>query len=337
ILYYDYLLTLPREIDRFWASRRITWASSLFYLNRYLSLLGHGPVIFQYFWRSSDPDRLDVSFQCISSKCVKMSTFHEYLAVIIQVIVGLLLIMRTYALYNCNKAILILICSAGLTVICFGISYDPLNLGLAEAWTGMLAFDILIFTMILYKSITYRRQGSHILQVMLRDGTIYFGYVVRSQQQRSLSMLAATSSVLLSFHVCPVFWFSLSLTNIPLALSSEIPRIRTFDIIFDLTSLPLLELRTGYDCNPHQYVRRLLRSRVSSTMISRLMLNLRDPKINSSYRQEGTLAATGTGAIFTSIIHTSIDGDFMTTQQDTPTILPANSHIELHVRTTPPV
>lgn len=56
-------------------------------------------------------------------------------------------------------------------------------------------------------------------------------------------------------------------------------------------------------------------------MISRLMLNIRDPKIHPSFRPEGTAAETRTGAIFTSIIHSSIDGHSTTSQLDRDTIL----------------
>jgi hypothetical protein len=111
ILYYDYLLTLPLECSRYWGSR-ITLASGFFYLNRYLALLGHIPVVFRYFWTSSYPDRIGVGstflhffifsphppfqmyvFPVFYShwladnsiySCVRLSSFHHYLALIIQ-------------------------------------------------------------------------------------------------------------------------------------------------------------------------------------------------------------------------------------------------------------
>jgi hypothetical protein len=270
LLYYDYLLTLPLEVSRFWDSRRLTWASSFFYLNRYLSLLGHAPVAFQYMWTNPNPNRLQ--------ECIRLSNFHQYLAVAIQIIVGILLIMRTYALYNCRKAVLLLLCIAGLIVIAFGIwcvmsgqgttpTPDELPLSgcllpvsdnvakrLAAAWTGMLCFDIMIFSMTLYKSLTYKRGGSTtILFVMLRDGTIYFGL-----------MVAACVSVILSFRLSPSY---------------------------------------------EKGVTTILTNVISSTMISRLMLNIRNPKLNSNYRTD--LSGTTTGPshpMFTTIIDTSIGG-----------------------------
>ena len=50
ILYYDYLLTFPLEVGRFWLFHETNWATALFYLNRYLSLVGHIPIAMEYFW-----------------------------------------------------------------------------------------------------------------------------------------------------------------------------------------------------------------------------------------------------------------------------------------------
>lgn len=61
ILYYDYLLTVPAEVERFWSSKSFTWTCFFFYLNRYLSVLGHVPVAFDDFWITNSPRRLDVS------------------------------------------------------------------------------------------------------------------------------------------------------------------------------------------------------------------------------------------------------------------------------------
>lgn len=100
--------------------------------------------------------------------------------------------------------------------------------GLSYAWTGMLCFDILIFSMTMYKSVVYRHESSNILHTMFRDGkslkalprrdgkliflmcigVIYFGYVAASWRRYfdskrycSRAMLLACSSVLISYHV----------------------------------------------------------------------------------------------------------------------------------------
>lgn len=46
----------------------------------------------------------------------------------------------------------------------------------AKAWGGLLAFDILIFALTVYKSLVLRiRSGSSLLTLILRDGSMYFG------------------------------------------------------------------------------------------------------------------------------------------------------------------
>ncbi|KAJ3507075.1 hypothetical protein NLJ89_g6507 [Agrocybe chaxingu] len=295
-LYYDYLLTFNSEYTRFWRTKGLTWASSLFYLNRYLSLFGHVPVIVQYFWLSTDPDRLSVydlpyplsssRISCIN-RCNPLVSFHQYLAVIVQVVVGIMLILRTYALYNRNRIVLAILCIAGLTVIVYGVwcvlsggsrelttadlavpgcllpMEEATSSRLASAWTGMLAFDVLIFLMTLYISLTRKREDgdSTIIHVMLRDGTIYFGV-----------MMVTCVSVILTFHH---------------------------------------SLFTTWEQGMTTTVANVL----SSTMVSRLMLNLRDPKL-SPYRLQRSESTTGVSQpVLTTVIDTTFT-DIYATPED---------------------
>lgn len=54
ILYYDYILVAPTEVDRFWKTFRPSGVSILYLLNRIISLFGHIPVIVLYFGSFSD-------------------------------------------------------------------------------------------------------------------------------------------------------------------------------------------------------------------------------------------------------------------------------------------
>jgi len=275
ILYYDYALTLPDEIQRFWATRSITWASAFFYLSRYITLLGHIPVMVQYYWDSRRS----------TSVCPSLSKFHQYLAVIIQVIVGILLIMRTYALYDQDIRVLLFICAIALAVIIFGVysvtakSSDsvigPFPIGcvpptnvtdakrLAAAWTGLVLFDVLIFAMTVYKSTRRNRGDRTLVNILLRDGAIYFAI-----------MAAVSLANILTFHLSPEY---------------ERGFITTFANI------------------------------ISATMISRLMLNLRDPRLYPRYRvkaaADGTLNRDTNVPILSTVfefnaMHTSITGDY---------------------------
>lgn len=156
ILYYDYFLTLPAEVTYFWLSRnKITWASSFFFMNRYLSLLGHIPVFFESFDSVNIQGKTAVSVNCWLLICVTLDAhllnlqlcetlliYHQYYAVVMQLIVGgefsysekdifdtliafcrnqVICMMRVYALYNLSRRVLgtlIVIATASVVVAC---------------------------------------------------------------------------------------------------------------------------------------------------------------------------------------------------------------------------
>ena len=61
ILLYDYCLTFGTEVERCWGVGQLNWASGFFYLNRYLVLFGHVPIMLEYFWSTSNPNKTEVS------------------------------------------------------------------------------------------------------------------------------------------------------------------------------------------------------------------------------------------------------------------------------------
>ncbi|KAG5728803.1 hypothetical protein E4T56_gene6226, partial [Termitomyces sp. T112] len=259
LLYYDYALTLPAEIDRFWSTRSLSWTSTFFYLNRYLSLFGHIPAIVRDFWMPVSSDKVKVfaillyivlytqRMANVRCECASLAVYHQYLIVIIQVIVGILLIIRTYALYDRNLRVLLFTCACGLAVIIFGtwsvtaehdataavidpqiacipaLGRDNAN-RLANAWIGMLLFDVLIFSMTMYRSWSRgdRVRSRSLFKVLLCDGAIYFGIMV----------------------------------------------------VVELVTVVTFRVFPGYQRGSTA----TLATIVSSTMINRLMLNLRDPK-----------------------------------------------------------
>ncbi|KAF8876748.1 hypothetical protein BD779DRAFT_1677645 [Infundibulicybe gibba] len=279
ILYYDYALTLQEEIERFWRNKRLTWASFLFYANRYLSVLGHIPVMYQYFWNNGS--RTLQKFA--KSLHPLLLSVHQYLAIVIQVIVGVILITRTYALYDRSKWALIIMLAAAVAVIGFGIwsvasgmDVDPVStlispvgcllplsagdgIRLASAWTGMLFFDILIIVMTIYKSLKYYRNGPiQLLHVLLRDGLVYF-----------VVMAAVGLGNILTFHVRLKAVY-ISPAHSPAEIVLLALRKRLPHDVCKHVSLGAALLQPKL--NP-------ILIRISSTMASRLMLNLRDPKL----------------------------------------------------------
>ncbi|KAG6331126.1 hypothetical protein ID866_7963 [Astraeus odoratus] len=50
ILFYDYMLTINREINLFWKKPRQSWPFVLFIANRYLTVVGRLPPSIYPFW-----------------------------------------------------------------------------------------------------------------------------------------------------------------------------------------------------------------------------------------------------------------------------------------------
>lgn len=63
LLYYDFILTIPQEVERYWTGR-LTWPSFLFFLNRYTAVLGHIPVIAEFFGVLPEPVSLQMHTSC---------------------------------------------------------------------------------------------------------------------------------------------------------------------------------------------------------------------------------------------------------------------------------
>ncbi|KAK7046530.1 hypothetical protein R3P38DRAFT_73715 [Favolaschia claudopus] len=198
LLYYDYILTLRQEVSRYWGTR-ITWATFLFYLNRYGCIFATLPVILENFWTSEGARKWKV--------CHSLQTYHQIVAMLAQLVVGVMLVMRTYALYGKSiRALSFMLfgASGGLGFGIWGLisakemtpSTNPVedihpfvgcgvhlsfavSRRLGYAWMGMLAFDIMIFIMTVRKAfenagvMTGQRKGQLIL-TLVRDGALYF-------------------------------------------------------------------------------------------------------------------------------------------------------------------
>ncbi|KAJ7624243.1 hypothetical protein DFH06DRAFT_1230052 [Mycena polygramma] len=258
LLYYEFFITFGAEVSRFWGLPA-TAINVLFFLNRYGMLFGTIPVVFQYFWTTeSTPHKLVI--------CGYLHSYHEYFAVVTQIIIGVMLILRTYALYERNRRVLALMVVISAGVIAVGAwsviagpggkdgdEVPPLNIyigcsvaiptssavGLAAAWAGMGCFDITIFLLTLYRALSRQRaRGLDLVTVLLRDGSIYFGVIV-----------AANLANILTFVLAGPYTRGLptTFTNV-----------------------------------------------ISSVMISRLMLNLRDPALST---MSGRLTASGSATL----------------------------------------
>jgi len=204
ILLYDYCLTFVAEVERCWMGE-FNWATGFFYLNRYLTLFGHVPIMLEYFWSIPNPNKAKI--------CHDLRSFHPYLAIVIQIVVASMLIMRMYALYDRSRKVLALYIVVAAAIV-FGACWAMLGgkkeknldvqakigcapnmsreraIRLGAAWVGMFAFDSLVFCMTLYKSIVLPRPiGVNILDILFRDGAIYFGVIVGSNLANVLTYM----------------------------------------------------------------------------------------------------------------------------------------------------
>ncbi|KAJ7254543.1 hypothetical protein C8J57DRAFT_1722098 [Mycena rebaudengoi] len=262
ILFYEYFLTLDREVSRFWGTAfTFTWANMLFFANRYGTLIcreysRRRPIFLdhpQHAWEN-----------CGDVRCLHLELYHQYFVIVTQILVAAMLILRTYALYEHNKrllAVMLIITSVviivGLWAVIAGKGVDtsnnlPLYIGCnypvgqpqgisqASAWAGVAVFDCMIFFLTLNKVFHRHRDGMGLITVLLRDGSVYFGVMVISEVSNILTLVLGS------------------------------PYTRGFATTF--TSI------------------------ISSIMISRLMLNLRDPALahQSGRHSRGTTTRMGT-------------------------------------------
>ncbi|KAJ3723770.1 hypothetical protein C8R42DRAFT_640926 [Lentinula raphanica] len=199
-LYYDHLLTLDEEIKFIW-SRPYHSSSWLFFLNRYFSFVGNIVIFLSMFFAPSGP-----------SSCHPWEQFQQFFHASVQIIVAILLTMRVYALYGCNRHVAVVLSG----IIVFGVCatavsltfskssiatspfpigcHDTLNLKNAACsfnsvvsvgWELVLFYDTLLFSMTLLKAYQARFQPRikefnklSLLRIIVQDGSIYFGIMV---------------------------------------------------------------------------------------------------------------------------------------------------------------
>ncbi|PIL24130.1 hypothetical protein GSI_13882 [Ganoderma sinense ZZ0214-1] len=203
LLYYDYALTVTSEIEWYWSPPSPSAPFILFTVSRYFGLLGPIPVFLEYF--GGLPEHVTVRETLWRNSGWISSRFGPLDVAKYKSTTKLLLILRTYALYNCNKRVLaLLICmfigGAVQSVSAVMTSDSPLStdiplnfpfmecnlslnvnqgVHLALAWSAMLWFDTSIFALTFYKAIQVRHDmPGTLLVTMFRDGTIYYGILI---------------------------------------------------------------------------------------------------------------------------------------------------------------
>ncbi|KAJ7914984.1 hypothetical protein B0H13DRAFT_1983210 [Mycena leptocephala] len=129
--------------------------------------------------------------------CQNLESYHQYFIVATQVLVGVMLILRTYALYERSKRVLALMLTVAVVTVAVGIwsvvtstsddsSINPYfgctfptsrseGTSLAVAWAGVTIFDSTVFLLTLFRVLfgRHRDSGMDLFTVLLRDGVAF--------------------------------------------------------------------------------------------------------------------------------------------------------------------
>ncbi|EIM86378.1 uncharacterized protein STEHIDRAFT_156702 [Stereum hirsutum FP-91666 SS1] len=207
IFFYDYVLTLGSEVRYFWPPRnRLTWPSFLFFLNRYLSLLGNILFAIEDFMNP-------VNFACMSFSCRKLQKANQPYVSVTQIVVCVLCIFRVSAMYNHHRAVLSTLISYGCLMLAIAMwivisgseglppmLMDPgvpgCNTMVTEAqakqylvpWALVLGFDALVFGLTLVKASKIGWESpTHLANVLARDGTMWACSILAGQSSDQFS------------------------------------------------------------------------------------------------------------------------------------------------------
>nr|GAT61400.1 predicted protein [Mycena chlorophos] len=271
ILIFDYFLTLDAEIVRFWQRKsKIVLPGGLFFANRYISLFGNIPIVVMYFWYSPASAKKtavrSAAIFCLletpsrsSALCHNLETYHEFFLCVTQFIVALILVIRTFALYGRTKRVLIslgTLIAITAALVLFGI------------FTSLHASD---------------KVGSE---------SIFLGCISPKGHIQSRGFIIAWSTLAVFDTIIfgMSMWWTLregfwSLTVSPQLKGLYAVRIFLRDgaiyyiviILINLANISTFGLNNSYA----RGMLSVLANIISSIMISRLMLNLRDPALNA--------------------------------------------------------
>ncbi|KAL5498765.1 hypothetical protein ACEPAH_2120 [Sanghuangporus vaninii] len=233
LLYFDHIITLPLEVRRIWCAR-FTGATFLFLLNRYIPFLGYIPVVFGMFnppWTITYTRTMDVNLR--PRRCKKFAPFVGILSLISNIISAIILILRTYALYERALWVLVVTGIFGAASVAVGawsvnsvdgelFNFQPIVVcvpmliqgppGLKFAWITTFCFDFVVFGLTIARTYRYMKaqsrlhMESRLTVLLMRDGSIYFlvmsivnaaNYILATRIQNSFFASATgTNSIL---------------------------------------------------------------------------------------------------------------------------------------------
>ncbi|KZV71916.1 hypothetical protein PENSPDRAFT_650176 [Peniophora sp. CONT] len=192
ILFYDYFLTLPREIELIWAHPTLR-SSIVFFVNRYIPIVSAiVSLVFSFAKFASD-----------ESTCKTFFIAHEASIIFSQVVVSVLLALRIVALHHRDRRITAILVGAFILLLplaCWSITggssyvlaatsgcHIALDFAagthVSFAWVVQAIWDILVFGLMIRSTVRIRRfregratlTGTNLVDLVWRDGAFYFG------------------------------------------------------------------------------------------------------------------------------------------------------------------
>jgi len=201
LLYYDYLLTLQDEIRCIW-KRKFSFATVLFFVNRYVTLLYRTLMIVQMLpWANLPEDQADAI-------CNGVLRFNEVLTIMLEITVATFMSLRMYAIWSSDRRIFAVVMLLGIVQPAVNIYYyttleivavPPPFTGCGEnvllspsASTALSIFNrvfaiiddavILILTWVktagIIKHFSSLKIHTSLVTMLLRDGTVYFAFLL---------------------------------------------------------------------------------------------------------------------------------------------------------------
>ncbi|KAF8993646.1 hypothetical protein BDQ17DRAFT_130354 [Cyathus striatus] len=205
MLFYDIAITFGDEVERVWM-RKFNFVTILWFMNRYLSPLGYIIVIVSF----HDP--------WPKSVCDRYVLFPEALKIITSFTIGVVFILRIYAIYFRNKIIAGFACvllatelgvkiwafTDGTSLVlppqlvgCILVGRTPLRFSFT--WIAELVFDSVMFILTLWRTIiqNHIRRGNamSLLTLVIRDGVVYFAVIFVANLVTVLMFLLASPDI----------------------------------------------------------------------------------------------------------------------------------------------
>lgn len=188
MLFYDIAITSADEVEIIWMQPKWTHMTLLWALNRYLSPLGFIVVI------------LSFHMHWATEVCDRYVLFPEGLKVVTALVIGIIFVLRLYAIYGKSKLVAsfggaLLLAQLGVKIWSFTdgtylVLPDGLDgcilVGRTQSrfvftWVAELIFDTVVFLLTLWRTVQhYRLQRGRpmsLISLILRDGIIYFAVI----------------------------------------------------------------------------------------------------------------------------------------------------------------